>query len=266
MWENEDNKSEERGNLPPFLVLALVMAVFLVAALALLIYQFNIIEEDRKAYAETAGTAAVLRENLLAANQSLADMTEEKENLRKENEAVSAALNSKSEELDGIKAEAARTFVPTLYPVKGGSMIEQDAEAEDPAEEEDGEELPDHGAGEVAVADDYQEDDAETEDDGEKGPGVYIRLSEGAYVIAAATGNVTGVDYDEKGRTVITIDHENGYISIYSGNAKALVSEGDRVYGGAAVMVFFEEGARFNYRIQYEGNEADPMSVMEING
>jgi murein DD-endopeptidase MepM/ murein hydrolase activator NlpD len=64
--------------------------------------------------------------------------------------------------------------------------------------------------------------------------GVDIGLPVGSSVMAAADGNVVGYDETGKGR-MITISHGNGWESVYSNLAKALVRSGEVVRKGQVV-------------------------------
>ena len=64
----------------------------------------------------------------------------------------------------------------------------------------------------------------------------------------------------------ITIDHGNGYVSIYRNAGESLVHEGDTVTKGATLMVVGSDNTKLGYQIKKDGEFINPEDLVEING
>ena len=70
------------------------------------------------------------------------------------------------------------------------------------------------------------------------------------------------VDYGN----VVSIDHGNGYISIYRNKGNAVVKAGNEVTRGAILYVVGEDNTEMGYSISKDDTYIDPMEMIEING
>ncbi len=211
---------------------------------------------------------------------------------------LSQALNQKVEAEAQSAAVEEELSLPTLLPIANGTasmystfddpdsteipQAEETAEdgdtsettedAED-AEEEDGEEAADEDEddteatdeeGGVEATDDSTEESTDTEPTGD--PILILKAEEGSTVIAAGAGTVSSVTGDIKFGNVITIDHGNGYVSIYRNSGESLVHEGDTVARGATIIVIGEDNTTLGYQIKSGDEFIDPEDMIEING
>ena len=95
---------------------------------------------------------------------------------------------------------------------------------------------------------------------------VIFAASEGINVIASGTGTVLSVDVDVDYGNVVSIDHGNGYISIYRNKGNAVVKAGNEVTRGAILYVVGEDNTEMGYSISKDDTYIDPMEMIEING
>lgn len=90
--------------------------------------------------------------------------------------------------------------------------------------------------------------------------------TEGATVVAAGSGTVLAVEEDANYGFKLTIDHGNGYISLYYNGGNPMVKKGDTV---TKDTVLFEIGS-FNTNVAFQiiesGIYISPMSFVEIQG
>lgn len=84
--------------------------------------------------------------------------------------------------------------------------------------------------------------------------------------IASADGTVASIVTDSVYEHCITIDHGNGYQSLYRNNGDAMVRDGDEVIRGAILYVIGESNAELGYQIRYDDKFIDPMSMINIDG
>ena len=95
---------------------------------------------------------------------------------------------------------------------------------------------------------------------------VIFAASEGINVIASGTGTVLSVDVDVDYGNVVSIDHGNGYISIYRNNGTPVVKAGNEITRGAILYVVGEDNAELGYSIIKDDTYIEPMEMIEING
>lgn len=90
--------------------------------------------------------------------------------------------------------------------------------------------------------------------------------SEGTNVVAASKGVVESVSGNEADGFVVTVDHQNGYKSIYLNGSLPKVTEGDMVTRETVIYVMTPDHEGLGYQIVLDGQYIDPLEVMEIYG
>ena len=166
--------------------------------------------------------------------------------LKVENEQLSAAINKRIED-EQISAEEAESLaIPSGFPLTGTASMK-------PA-------LDDPTA--TAITELGQDD--ETNATGN--PIVVFDAIEGSSVIASGTGTVTTVSTDAKFGNFVSIDHGNGYVSIYRNSGDPLVTEGSQIDRGDIIFVIGENNTSLGYQIQQNEKYIDPEELIEING
>jgi murein DD-endopeptidase MepM/ murein hydrolase activator NlpD len=161
------------------------------------------------------------------------ELTQENLSLQNENEVLQEKVSILSETLNEKvqqEEETAQTYVPKGFPLKGTAS--------------------------------YNED--ETQLDGN--PIAVFHASKGTSVIAAGNGTVTSIEKTDEGIYVISIDHGNGYISVYRNGSKPKVSEGDEVTKSTELYDIEEGNEELGYQIIQDGEYIDPLELMEIYG
>ena len=97
-------------------------------------------------------------------------------------------------------------------------------------------------------------------------PKCIFTAPEGAFAVATANGTVlTLVEDTEQGYT-ITIDHGNGYSTVYYTKAEPAVKTGNVMLKGQTLFVIGEESTTLEYSILKDGVKINPMELMEISG
>ena len=71
---------------------------------------------------------------------------------------------------------------------------------------------------------------------------------------------------DAKLGNSVTIDHGNGYVSIYRNAGDPLVTEGSEIDKGDIIYVIGEKNTSLGYQIQQDEKYIDPEELIEING
>ncbi len=95
---------------------------------------------------------------------------------------------------------------------------------------------------------------------------VIYTASAGTNVIASGDGTVTQILPDADYGTVITIDHGNGYKSLYYNSGKSMVKKGDKIVRGSVLFVVEDTNTKLGYQISKENEFIDPMKLTRIDG
>ena len=185
---------------------------------------------------------------ILFAGYYMLDLLQDKEKEIENLTAQIEAINSEKDEIQGSldekimaeqekEANDALMYVPTNYPVTGASTVTETDEV-------------------VALA----------ATSTSVRPVANFVGSEGAKVVAAGSGTVLAVEEDANYGFKMTIDHGNGYITLYYNGGNPLVKKGDKV---TKDTVLFEIGS-FNTNVAFQiienGTYISPMSFVDIQG
>lgn len=97
-------------------------------------------------------------------------------------------------------------------------------------------------------------------------PMCVFTASEGALVVSAAEGTVFTLVEDAEYGYNLTIDHGNGYQTVYRNKGKALVKVGDTVKQNQTLFIIGEENTALGYQMLKDGVYVNPTDIMEISG
>ena len=147
--------------------------------------------------------------------------------LEKELELLKSTVNLQKAETDDLKTQLEVLYAPTLLPLTGAATIEE-------------------VEGEEAMC--------------------IFNATEGALVLATASGTVTEVIEDPENGYMVTIDHGNGYETIYYNTDAPKVKQGDDIMQGMTIYVIDRSSLKLGYQIRKDGVYVNPMDVIEIDG
>ncbi len=240
-------------------VLSFTLFAIIVALVCFVVHSAITVSSLKKQSAKQASLIQELEE----ANASLESTNSE---LQSEVTQLSQALNQKVEAEAQSAAEEEELSMPTLLPISNGtaSMVSY---FDDPDSTEIA--LPEEKKEEGEDNNDDDEEENTEEESAEEPTGdpiLIITAEKGATVIASGAGTVTSVTADIKYGNVITIDHGNGYTSIYRNQGDSLVHEGDTVARGATLIVIDEDNGTLGYQIKSGDSFINPEDLVEING
>ncbi len=246
-------------------VLAFSIFAIIVALICFVVHSAITVSSIKKQYAQQSVEMKELEE-------INAQLESDNSKLQGEVSQLSQAINQKVEAEAQTAAEEEALSTPTLLPISNGtaSMVStlddpNSTEITIPEEktDEDGENTDDENA-----EGDENEGDTENADEQELtgDPILILKAEEGSTVIASGSGTVTSVAGDIKYGNCITIDHGNGYVSIYRNQGDSLVHEGDQVTRGATLIVIGSENNTLGYQLKLNDEFINPEDVIEING
>lgn len=180
----------------------------------------NIDTQWEASVGELQAEIALLKEELLLKENEIALRDEKIEALR-------AAFNAQSAEMEILQTELTSQSLPTDYPLTGSAGIEESGEGD---------------------------------------PMVIFTAEEGITVIASANGKVTKIETDETYGNRVEIDHGNGYVSVYLNQGNAQVNVGDEVARGTTLFLIGENNKQLGYQIMKNSAYINPMEMLSING
>lgn len=173
-------------------------------------------------------------EKVMMQAELMASLEEEKnlleveiENLNDNIKVLSSVVNEKSQTAEELQEELTLQSLPTDYPLTGSAGIEE-------------------------VTAGY--------------PMVVFTASEGITVIASGKGTITAIEQDETYGNKITVDHGNGYVSIYCNKGEPKVKVGDEVAKGSTLYLIGEDNKEMAYQILKDGHYINPTDMLSING
>ena len=212
-------------------VVALVLLCYIIFS-AMTIHNLKTIQAEQKLQIEDLQTQNITLE---ASNEKL--VTEEQQ--------LRAALNLRLENEQQSAEEAETLAIPSGFPLTGTASMTNAVD--------------DTNSTTITKITDDNKDDAVGN------PIVLFEAASGSNIIAAGTGTVLSVTTDAKFGNAVTIDHGNGYISIYRYSGDPLVSEGDEIARGNILFVVGND-TTLGYQIMQDDKYVDPEELIEING
>lgn len=193
--------------------------------------------------------------------EAIAILTEEKEQLLAEKEALtqkvgilSETVNQKVQAEKEAAALSEEMSLPTEFPLTGSAQMEETTVQQ---------------LREAQMVGYYQNPNgnAQEEDENEADQPICIfTASEGTTAIAAGTGTVLEAKEDLNYGYRVVIDHGNGYQSVYLNKAEPKVKEGEPVERGATLFVIGSENTTLGYQMLKDGTYINPMEMISISG
>ncbi|MBO4903530.1 MAG: M23 family metallopeptidase [Lachnospiraceae bacterium] len=160
-------------------------------------------------------------------------LKQEKAELYEQIVSLTDVVAQKQENERSIEQEKVAAAVPNGYPIEGYALIVQDP----------------------------------TVDVGEKVKGrVVFNTIIGTAIVASGDGVVAATTEDADFGTQIVIDHGNGYQTVYRCAGSAKVRPGDEVKRQEVLFVITEEDSLFAYEIVKNGEEIEPLDMMDVQG
>ena len=237
----DSDGSTKKLHLNHFKTQVLAYTVFLIALVLIcyIIYSAITMSNLRKIESEQRAQVDEL-------TQQLSTLEGTNEELETKVQQLSAALNQRIEEEQIVAEEAENLALPTGFPLTGTASLT--AALDDPNETT------------ITKLTDDNKDTATGN------PIVLLESGVGNSIIAAGSGEVLTVTTDAKFGNAVTIDHGNGYVSIYRYNGDPLVNEGSAIDKGDIIFVITEGNSTLGYQIRQDEEYIDPEELIEING
>lgn len=165
----------------------------------------------------------------------------EKETLEKQVANLNQTLNQKDAQVqmqaETIEAAAEAENMPKGFPVSGAAQIKE------------------AGA----------ENDTGLQPNTEQREIIFIAAVE-TNVTATGAGTVLEVKEAGEEPASVSIDHGNGYVSLYRNMGEIKIAAGDTVEKGTTLFEISENNTEIGYSVSKDGNYLDPMEIIEIKG
>lgn len=150
---------------------------------------------------------------------------------------LSDTVNQKVEAEQALEAEKEEEHIPKGFPMSGTAQIKEET----------------------------NDDEAQMRASEERKEIIFFAAA-GTNVISSGAGTVLSVGEDVEYGNLISIDHGNGYVSVYRNGGNPMVKEGNEVTRGAILYVIDDENTDTGYSIRKDDTYVDPMELIEING
>lgn len=216
--------------------------LLLVCAVCYVVYSAITLSDSLERFKKQAEQIVRLQEEIERLETEAEGLEAEKEEMAEQINILNDTVNQHAEAEEALAAQEEEAHIPKGFPLSGTAQLKTEEAADD--ENDDGQGMRAH------------EDRKE----------IIFAASEGINVIASGTGTVLSVDVDVDYGNVVSIDHGNGYISVYRNNGNAVVKAGNEVTRGDILYVIGEDNTDVGYSISKDDTYIDPMEMIEING
>ncbi len=166
-------------------------------------------------------------------NEQIEKLESEKADMYEQIVSLTDVVARKQETEQSFRQEQTEAAIPTGYPIEGYALIVQDP----------------------------------TVQTGEKVKGrVVFNTIIGTAIVASGDGTVVRKADDESFGTQLILDHGNGYQTVYRCAGSVKVHNGDHVKRREVLFVITEEDSLFAYEIIRNGEEIEPLDLMDVQG
>ncbi len=189
------------------------------------------------------------QEQISELNEAYVQLEADKHELEGKISALQGELSQKAQESQIIEAAKEENYIPRGFPADGVAYFKESASPDEGDDEED-EEIP--ADGQMHANKRRRE--------------VIFAMAANTNAVASGPGKVLSVSTDADEGNMISIDHGNGYISMYRSFSTPVVSEGSQVEAGDILYSADENGLEIGYSIRKDDTYVDPMEMIEANG
>lgn len=140
---------------------------------------------------------------------------------------LSETINQNVTEMEELETKLASYETPTLLPLSGSASIEVSEEL---------------------------------------GPMCTFHATDGALIVATASGVVSELVEDPELGYKIVIDHGNEYVTVYYNKGEPAVNVGDNIRQGATLFIVEAINTELIYQIAVNGVYVNPLDIMQISG
>lgn len=182
-----------------------------------------------KLYGNSGKETEAAQAKLTEANDQIAQLTQQVQELEEKNTILSDTVNRKAEEEQTRLEEEAAMFYPSGIPVNGTVLY-----------------------------------DAGTTDDGV--PYIEFTANSGSEVVAVGSGTVIMAQEHEDWGYIVQVDHGDGYVSSYQVREKPDVIVDDVVDKGDELFAVTRNDRTIIYKLMKDGVYINPEEVMEMYG
>lgn len=182
-----------------------------------------------KLYGNSGKETEAVQAKLTEANDQIAQLTQQVQELEEKNTILSDTVNRKAEEEQTRLEEEAAMFYPSGIPVNGTVLY-----------------------------------DAGTTDDGI--PYIEFTANSGSEVVAVGSGTVIMAQEHEDWGYIVQVDHGDGYVSSYQVREKPDVIVDDVVEKGDELFAVTRNDRTIIYKLMKDGVYINPEDIMEMYG
>lgn len=216
-----------------------VSFLLLVCAVCYVVYSVITLSDSMERFKLQADQIVNLQEEIEQLEAEAEGLKAEKEEMAEQINILNDTVDQHAQVQQELVAEEEEAHIPKGFPLSGTAQLKTEETADD---DEEG----------MRAHEDRKE--------------VIFAASEGINVIASGTGTILSVDVDVDYGNVVSIDHGNGYVSIYRNNGTPVVKAGNEITRGSILYVVGEDNTELGYSISKDDTYIEPMEMIEING
>lgn len=216
------------------MLLVLIMCVIIGTIIGVFLYEEKIfasiqetVSQKEVVIKQHQGELELKEDEIQILQDEKKSLQEEIDDLTEKITVLSETVNQKVEKLDEVQAQLDAQKVPVGFPMTGSATI-QEIEGGSPL--------------------------------------CIFTGMENTLVIATANGTVLSIEEDSEFGHKITVDHGNGYTTIYRNKGNVLVKQGDVIFKGSAIFIIEKNNLQLGYQMTKEGIFINPMDVISISG
>lgn len=210
-----------------FDVLVILFCVFVGGVIGFFIYEGKLWSRVQEVTAQKDVAMDDLRQENALLEEKNTLLKEEIAALTEKVEVLSDTVSQKVKEADGLQEQLDQLYLPTGFPLTGSATFEQKMDGD---------------------------------------PICIFTGTENITVVATASGTVVSIEADETYGHKITVDHGNGYTTIYRNQGDTRVRVGDTVSRGTTLYMIVKDNVTLGYQMTKDGAYINPMDILEISG
>lgn len=216
------------------MLLVTILCIVVGTIIGVFMYEERIFASVQETVSQKEVVIKQHQDELKLKDNEIQTLQDEKENLQEEIDdltekitVLSETVNQKVESLENVQAQLDAQKVPVGFPMTGSATIQEVLDGD---------------------------------------PLCIFSGMENTLVIAVANGTVLSIEEDLEYGHKITVDHGNGYTTIYRNKGNVLVKQGDVVFRGSALYIIEKDNLQLGYQMTKDGVYINPMDVISISG
>lgn len=215
-----------------------IFCLFVGAALGYYVFEAQIISAMQSKQSALADIIIEQNNTIEALNTEKEQLSNQIEELNRSLQILSDTVLQKAQNEQELSEQIAEQSIPTLFPISTSSVLTEE-----------------------------KEDVLDINGEVEYSAPVCVLMSQiNTLVMSTGAGVVEEIKEEPKYGYSLTVNHNNGYKTVYRCNGVVTVSAGQKVNPGDTLFLITEDSEPIGYQLMYEGVFINPIELMDIRG